>query len=82
MYDSEVKNTECGWIPCSERLPLAQYGESDTVLVTECWRTNEETRFVSVAMFDGGNWCYPTGECLHSTKVIAWKPLPHPYEKN
>ena len=67
------------WIPCSERLPHAEYGESDNVL------TCTEDGLYRILYFDGGNWCYPTGETFeHSThKVIAWMPLPEPYkEKN
>ena len=69
------------WIPCSDRLPEAEYGESDTVLVTKCWKEDKETCFVETAMFDGGNWCEPTGERLTVTKVLAWKPLPESYRE-
>lgn len=66
-----------GWIPCSERLPFAEYGESDIVLVT-CESTLKRLLF-----FDGGNWCYPTGERYEHRidKVVAWMPLPEPYKE-
>ena len=70
------------WIPISERLPEAEYGESDSVLV--CFEN--ETR--GILYFNGGNWCYPTGETYISVnhkngwhnKVVAWMPLPKPYK--
>ena len=64
------------WIPCSERLPHAEYGESDDVLVT-C-----ESKLIRLLYFDGGNWCYPTGERYEHRidKVIAWMPLPKPWK--
>lgn len=78
---------ECGkhankWIPVSERLPEAEYGESDSVLV--CFE--DETQ--DVLYFNGGNWCYPTGETYISVnhkngwhnKVVAWMPLPKSYK--
>lgn len=70
------------WIPVSERLPEAEYGESDSVLV--CF----EDKMQGILYFDGGNWRYPTGEIYISVnhkngwhnKVVAWMPLPEPYE--
>lgn len=71
------------WIPVSERLPKAEYGESDSVLV--CFEDERQ----AVLYFDGGNWCYPTGETYISVnhkngwhnKVVAWQPLPEPYKE-
>lgn len=64
------------WIPCSERLPHAEYGESDNVLVT-C-----ESKYIRLLYFNGGNWCYPTGEYYEHRidKVVAWMPLPEPWK--
>lgn len=70
-----------GWIPVKERFPEAEYGESGSVLV--CF----ENKTQDVLYFDGGNWCYPTGETYSSVnhkngwhnKVISWMPLPEPY---
>lgn len=68
------------WIPCSERLPLAEYGESDTVLATCGYGDVEDTsiRWIRMLYFNGGTWCYPTGE-TYEQKVYAWMPLPEPY---
>lgn len=70
-----------GWIPCGERLPYAEYGESDTVLTTCGYRDVEDTsvRWIRLLYFNGGNWCYPTGE-TYEAKVYAWQPLPTPWE--
>ena len=70
------------WIPCSERLPFAEYGESESVL--SCL----ENGIMEVLYFDGGNWCYPTGEPYigvnHKNgwhnRVVAWMPLPEPWK--
>lgn len=68
------------WIPCSERLPYVEYGESDTVLTTCGYRDVEDTsvRWIRLLYFNGGNWCYPTGE-TYEAKVYAWMPLPEPW---
>lgn len=70
------------WIPVSERLPEAEYGESDSVLV--CFENETQ----DVLYFDGSNWRYPTGEIYISVnhkngwhnKVKAWMPKPEPYK--
>lgn len=72
------------WIPCSERLPDAEYGEGDSVLCCT------ESGLMYILYWDGGNWCVPTGEPYewvnHITgwhdKVIAWMPLPKPYRED
>ena len=72
---------ETEWIPVSERLPKAEYGESDSVLV--CFENETQ----DVLYFDGSNWRYPTGETYISVnhkndwhnKVVAWMPLPESY---
>ena len=69
------------WIPCSERLPFAEYGESENVLATCGHRDGEDTsvRWINTLYFNGGNWCYPTGE-TYDQKVYAWMPLPKPWK--
>lgn len=82
MVDMEVKPTE--WIPVSERLPDAEYGEGDSVLCCT------ESGLMYILYWNGGNWCVPTGEphqwVNHKTgwhdKVIAWMPLPEPYRED
>lgn len=69
------------WIPVTERLPYAEYGESDNVLATCGYRDVEDgsIRWIKTLYFNGGNWCYPTGE-TYLEKVYAWMPLPEPYK--
>lgn len=70
------------WIPCSERLPFAEYGESNNVLATCGYRDVEDTsiRWIKTLYFNGGVWCYPTGE-TYEHMVYAWMPLPEPYKE-
>jgi len=71
------------WVDVKKRLPYAECGESDSVLV--CFENETQ----DVLYFDGGHWRYPTGELYISVnhkngwhnKVIAWQPLPTPYQK-
>lgn len=67
------------WIPCSERLPEAEYGESDNVLTTCIYKDAVDGyRSVKTLYYNGGVWCYPTGETFEG-KVLAWMSLPEPY---
>ena len=59
------------WIPVTERLPFAEYGESDDVLAIT------ELGVMRTLYFDGGNWCFQSGECCPH-KVTHWMPLPQP----
>ena len=71
------------WIPCSERLPFSEYGESDSVLAT-CEHRNpdydDDFRWIKRLYYNGGVWCYPTGE-MYEEHVVAWMPLPSPYRE-
>lgn len=79
--DSISTDSVQGWIPCSERLPDAEYGEGESVLCCT------ESGLMYILYWNGGNWCVPTGEPHHwvnhktgwHDKVIAWMPLPEPY---
>ena len=76
------------WIPVSERLP-DEYGE---YLVT--WKTNDSsTPFISVCEYETsyeydvekhrfkGEWLVDDYILVHSDyEVVAWMPLPKPYE--
>lgn len=75
-------DSEQHWIPCSERLPFVEYGESDEVLATCGYLNVEDTsvRWIRELYFNGGNWCYPTGK-TYEQKVYAWMPLPEPYQE-
>ena len=64
------------WISVEDELPHAECGESDNVL------TVAENGLVEVLYFDGGCWCYPTGEPVFcedlSWRITHWMPLPEP----
>ena len=66
------------WIPCSERLPFAEYGESPNVYCY-CHDVERGGKWAEMLYFNGGVWCKPTGETF-DYKVLAWYPLPQkPY---
>ena len=59
-----------GWIPCSERLPE----EDGYYLVTmKLWVGS----YVTTHAFRGGEWHLASDDC----PVLAWQPLPAPYEE-
>lgn len=63
------------WVSVKDRLPYAEYGESDSVL------TISESGIQEVLYFDGSCWCHPTGEVRESVfHITHWMPLPEPPE--
>lgn len=67
------------WIPVTERLPKAECGEGQSVLTVDVCGEQR------VLYFDGGNWCWPTGEALKTSRsfpVTHWMPLPEPPKEN
>lgn len=72
LVDWLANKTGVGWIPCKKKLPKAEYGESYNVLAST------EYKLIRILYFNGGNWCYPTGETF-TDKVVAWMPLPEAY---
>ena len=61
------------WIPCSERLP-----EDDRSKVVTLANGNAEVGYYS----NGDWWCVGDKVTLENQTVIAWMPLPKPYEVN
>lgn len=59
------------WIPCSERLP-----EDDRTKVVTLANGNSEAGYYS----NGDWWCIGDSITLENPTVIAWMPLPKPYE--
>jgi hypothetical protein len=59
------------WIPCSEKLP-----DDDRTKVVTLANGNAEAGYYS----NGDWWCIGDSICLENPKVIAWMPLPEPYE--
>lgn len=64
------------WISVEDEMPHAEYGESDNVL------TVDGLGIVEMLYFDGGCWCYPTGEPVFyedpSWRITHWMPMPEP----
>ena len=79
IYMREVLNAqptisaEPQWIPCSERLP-----EDDRSKVVTLANGNAEVGYYS----NGDWWCVGDEITLENQTVIAWMPLPKPYEVN
>ena len=79
-YEPALKDAEPRWIPCSERLPEAPFG---------CLVTVEDEEPMTGALFpnllpyfvgwDGEQWNDADGEQC-PFEVLAWMPLPKPYE--
>ena len=69
-------NAGSKWISVEDEMPHAEYGESDNVL------TVGGLGIVEMLYFDGGCWCYPTGEPVFyedpSWRITHWMPLPEP----
>jgi len=59
------------WIPCSERLP-----DDDRTKVVTLANGNAEAGYYS----NGDWWCVGDSIALENPTVIAWMPLPEPYE--
>ena len=74
--DAEVVSAEAvhGWIPCSERLPK----EKEIVL------TYDNIGHIDFGQYDRGQWYWEAEACadywMKNDGVIAWMPLPKPYE--
>ena len=69
LADTPTIEAEPKWIPCSERLP----NNEDNVLVT-AWD------YVLLAWFDGERW-HEIEYSFDDGDVVAWMPLPKPYER-
>lgn len=72
-------DAEPKWIPVSERLPEPL----ETVLVTFTWKggryvTTDRYRYMST--FNNPIYWLDTSQYMDTQKVVAWMPLPKPYE--
>lgn len=69
------------WIPCSERLPEEPFGCLVTVWDTEPMTMDEfENLLPYFVGWDGERWNDGEGEQC-PFEVIAWMPLPEPYQE-
>lgn len=67
----EIEENHNGWIPCSERLPEESL---NSVIGWDEYRNR-----CCFVQYYGGRWIL--GNDIESVKVIAWMPLPEPYQK-
>jgi hypothetical protein len=73
VENAPTADTKPHWIPCSERLP-----EDDRSKVVTLANGNAEVGYYS----NGDWWCVGDKVTLENQTVIAWMPLPKPYEVN
>lgn len=75
LEDADDTNVLGKWIPCSEKLPEVN------IPVLAQWEIyySGENRIEILCLNDLGRWHGDLGE--PNGKVIAWMPLPTPYEK-
>lgn len=80
IVKQEVEKYNSGWIPVSERLPNEAYGCLVTVMDCE---PSTQTEFENILPYfvgyDGETWNDADGEEI-PFEVIAWQPLPAPYQ--
>ena len=76
----EIEENHNGWVPCSERLPEEAFGCLVTVM--DC-NPSAQTEFENILPYfvgyDGETWNDADGEEI-PFDVIAWQPLPSPYQ--
>lgn len=68
----KAKLTEYGWIPCDERLPR----EAARYYLCSFNRSNRIDNYVGFAYWTGGSWYG-----YEADHIIAWMPLPSPYQE-
>ena len=78
--DSTKKNQ--GWVPCSERLPKT----NGVYQITRELKVGEDIyRISGSAYFDGQDTWHNDNRVNHGREylkdIVAWKPLPEPYER-
>ena len=71
ISDAPTLEIEPQWIPCSKRLP-----DDDRTKVVTLANGNAEAGYYS----NGDWWCIGDSISLENPTVIAWMPLPEPYE--
>lgn len=75
LDDGYADGQRDSWISVEDALPHAEYGEGTNVL------TIDTMGLQRVAEWNGGNWCWPTGEVIATCgkfPITHWMPLPKP----
>ena len=77
---NEIEENHSGWIPCSERLPEEAFGCLVTVMdCNPSTQTDFENILPYFVGYDGETRNDADGEEI-PFEVIAWQPLPQPYQ--
>ena len=78
IVKQEAEQYNNGWIPCSERLPN-QDGEFTDVLIT-CESITDGVFVQSAEFYIAADGAPIFDALYHYERVLAWQPLPHPYQ--
>ena len=84
VIKSIEKEYNNGWIPCSDRLPEDETDYLCCYEYTEIGGTHEGEKFKDYGVFyyDGYKWIkYWETINKKNIQVVAWQPLPEPYEE-
>ena len=80
IVKQEAEQYNNGWVPCSERLPEEAFGCLVTVMDCEpSTQTDFENILPYFVGYDGETWNDADGEEI-PFEVVAWQPLPQPYQ--
>ena len=80
IVEQEAAEYNNGWIPCSVRLPDEAFGCLVTVMdCNPSTQTDFENILPYFVGYDGETWNDADGEEI-PFEVIAWQPLPQPYQ--
>ena len=71
--------SEDRWISVTERLP--ESASNKLVTIKHDLGNRTEIFTIDIAYYTYGSWHYPYARTKVSGRVIAWKPLPHPYKE-
>ena len=82
---TETNRQEPRWVPVSERLPDLPQGKDEVLITIE---DEDGDRDVYKGFYEDGLWwtqmycgCNKIGIANPQSRVVAWMPLPEPYEE-
>ena len=83
-YLKSLPREESKWIPCSERMP--EHGQCVLVQIRKEFLDDEDETNIAIKKYTSthGAYCWKMigyKEWMMADGVIAWQPLPEPYEK-
>ena len=83
IKDAPTINQQPHWIPCSERLPEEDNVEVLCTVKQQSKTNRSETIIVEQGCYFYGTWLlsYDNQRVNCSREVLAWQPLPSPYQE-